>query len=86
MYPSYYNITEIEPARNYFCISIREFFHIISKMVSYEHMTNQTLFPTLISIISDWNKPTKKLITYTNSNIDLLGLDCNVDNISDFYL
>ena len=35
-----------------------------------------------------WNNTTIKMliITYTNSNIDLLGCHCNVDNVPDLYL
>ncbi len=87
MYPSYYNITEIAPAK-------QKAFALASGCIfSYNTADGSTQQYDKTNYLSDvsishirYNTTCQKLIiTYTNSNIDLLGPDQDVENIPDFY-
>lgn len=87
MYPSYYNITEIAPAKE------KAFALASGALFSYNTTDGSTQVYDKTNCLSDvsishikYNATCKKLIiTYDNSNIDVLDLDQKVENISDFY-
>lgn len=87
IYPAYFDITEIAPAGNdIFVLSSNNLFsyNIKDKSIStYDKSKN--LSDCDISHIA-WNGSAKKLIiTYANSNIDLLDVTGNTNNISELY-
>lgn len=87
IYPAYSDITEIAPAgdeifvlssNNLFSYNVKD--HSIS---TYDKSKN--ISDCDISHIA-WNNTAKKLvITYANSNIDILDINGNTDNISELY-
>ena len=87
IYPSYNNITEIEPTGNQvFVLASNGLFayHVKDGSVTTYDKAN-FLSDFEINHIA-WNKSTKKLvITYTNGNIDLLDANGNVVNVPDLY-
>lgn len=87
MYRSYYNITEIAPAKETaFALASGSLFSYNIKDGSIKTYDKSNYLSDVDISHIRYNPTCKKLIiTYSNSNIDLLGLDCNVDNISDFY-
>ena len=87
MYRSYYNITEIAPAKETaFALASGSLFSYNIKDGSIKTYDKSNYLSDVDISHIRYNPTCKKLIiTYSNSNIDLLGLDCNVDNISEFY-
>ena len=87
MYRSYYNITEIAPAKETaFALASGSLFSYNIKDGNIKTYDKSNYLSDVDISHIRYNPTCKKLIiTYSNSNIDLLGLDCNVDNISDFY-
>ncbi len=87
MYPSYYNITEIAPAKE------KVFALASGGLFSYNPTDGSTQVYDKTNSLSDvtighisYNATCKKLvIAYSNSNIDLLNANQSVENISDFY-
>lgn len=87
LYPSYSDITEIEPAgdNTYVLASGALFSYNYKDGMLSTYDKNNTLSDNTISHIA-WAKNTKRLvITYANSNIDLLNSDGTCVNISDLY-
>lgn len=87
MYFSYYNITEIAPAKE------KAFSLAAGSLFSYNTTDGSIQLYDKTNCLSDvsishikYNATCKKLIiTYSNSNIDLLSTNQSVENISDFY-
>ncbi len=87
MYFSYYNITEIAPAKE------KAFALASGSLFSYNTTDGSIQLYDKTNCLSDvsinhikYNTTCKKLIiTYSNSNIDLLSTSQSVENISDFY-
>lgn len=88
LYPSYSNITEIEPTG-------KEVYVLASNsLFSFNPSDGLIMTYDKTNMLSDieashiaWSKSAGKLIvTYTNSNIDLLSRDGNVINVPDLYM
>ncbi len=87
MYPSYYEITEIQPAGNTIFVLAS------GALFSYHKNDNSVQTYDKTTVLNDvdiahiaYNKAVKRLvIVYKNGNIDLLNLHGNIVNISDFY-
>ncbi|WP_298450643.1 two-component regulator propeller domain-containing protein [uncultured Prevotella sp.] len=88
LYPSYSNITEIEPTG-------KEVYVLASNsLFSYNPTDGLITTYDKTNLLSDieathiaWSKSTGKLIvTYTNSNIDLISRDGKVTNVPDLYM
>lgn len=86
-YPSYSDITEIEPAGNYaFALASGSVFSYNIKDGSITTYDKATYLSDIdISHIAWVNSSKKLVIAYANGNIDLLEPDGNVINISDLY-
>ncbi len=87
IYPSYSNITEIEPAGNYtFALASGNIFSYNIKDGSLTTYDKATCLSDVDICHIAWVNSSKKLvIAYTNGNIDLLENNGNVTNISDLY-
>jgi len=88
IYPSYSNITEIEPTGN------NTFVLASGSIFSYNIKENSVITYNKANYLSDfdishiaWNNKSKKLvIAYSSGNIDLLETNGKVTNIPDLYL
>ena len=87
IYPSYSNITEIEPAGNYtFALASGNIFSYNIKDGSLTTYDKATCLSDVDIRHIAWVSSSKKLvIAYTNGNIDLLETNGKVTNISDLY-
>ena len=88
LYQSFNNITEISPAGN-MCFALAS-----GSLFAYNTTTSETSTYDKTNTLSDnnithirWSATTKRLvITYENSNIDLLNTNGSVVNVADLYL
>lgn len=88
IYPSYHQITEIEPTGNYvFVLASNDIYSYNIKDGALDTYNKANVLSDVEINHIAWNKVAKKLIiTYTNGNIDLLATNSEVLNIPDLYL